>query len=190
MNEELKGIVSKADRGDSEAQKELMAMAQEKQNARDYKEAAELFRLAAMAYRITASREGSLAGEAGSHGRWLERVLDMYRDWIARYTTPLSPRMQELADKDLNAVEHAFFQVYRLKDDVYRPLMRHLQDELIKRDVEMCAPGGTMNRHFIYMLKGRNYGNEFYEAFPNEVDIRVALDPIADEVLNRLEHPN
>ena len=53
------------------------------------------------------------------------------------------------------------------------------------QDVEMFAPGGTMSRHFIHMLKGRNCDNGFYEAFTNEVDIRVALDPIVDDVLKR-----
>lgn len=186
MTEELKELVSKADCGDYTAQIQLMEMAQEKQDAGFYQEAAELFKLAAMAYRISASRSGTQAAEATGRLWWQERVLNMYRGWIARYTNPLPSQMQELAASDLSKVEHAFMQVYRLKDEVFEPLMRHLENELMARDVEMCAPGGTMNRHFIYMLKGRDYGNDFYKAFPNEVDIRVALDPIVDEVLKRL----
>ncbi len=189
MTEELKKLVSKADCGDNTAQKQLMEMAQEKQDAGSYEEAAGLFKLAAMAYRISSSRSGTQAAEATGKLWWQERVLTMYREWIARYTTPVPSRMPELTDCDLSEVEHAFMQVYRLRNQVFGPLMRHLDNELMARDVEMCAPGGTMNRHFIYMLKGRDYGNDFYEAFPNEVDIRVALDPIVDEVLKRYRKP-
>ncbi|MEI6827468.1 MAG: hypothetical protein WCK54_17880, partial [Desulfuromonadales bacterium] len=75
MTEEIKQLVSKADRGDINSLNQLMKMAQDEQNRGNYKESSELFKFAAMAYRINASRQFSIASEAKEECDWINKVI-------------------------------------------------------------------------------------------------------------------
>lgn len=177
MNVELKELVSKADRGDTDAQRQLMDMAKEKESAGEYQEAAELFKLAAMAYRIAASRNSTQAAELGSACRWQEKVLQFYRDWIKNYATPVEPRINRF-DKDSVSSEVGVFILALRRDEKFRDMVRYLEVELMKHDVEFCT-GSMINRHFYYMAIQK----EFFKEFMHEIDMRVVLDPLSDEVM-------
>ena len=183
MTDELKELVSKADRGDSAAQKQLMDMAQAKQAAGAFQEAAELFKLAAMAYRIGASRQSSQAAEAAGRCSWMEGVLELYREWIAAYTKPVAPRINRLKRHKEN-FDRPILSMRR-EGGKYGFMLSYLERQLMEHDIEICT-GGTINRHFYYMVQRR----EHFTDFMDDIDIRVVLDPLADEVMRRKQEIN
>lgn len=68
------------------------------------------------------------------------------------------------------------------EDGEFGHMLRYLEKLLSDHGVEWCAPGGTINRHFYYMVQRR----EDFREFMDDINIRVVLDPICDEVMRRL----
>ena len=181
MNEELKELVSRADRGDNAAQKELMKRGDDAAAAGDHEQAAWLYKMAAMAYRIDAGRQAARASEAEWQWKWLEGVVQLYRDWIAAYARPLAPRINRLKHYR-GDFDHPILSMRR-DGGKHTFMLRHLERLLLDRGMDICT-GSTINRHFYYMVQQR----EDYKDFMHTIDMRVVLDPIADEVMLRLEH--
>lgn len=185
MNNELKELVSKADQGDKNAQKQLMQLAQEKQDAGEYEEAAELFKLGAMAYRIAASFEGSLVDDEKMKSYSLEKIIQYYREWIVNYTHPVEPRINTLTREGL-ASEASSTILQLRRDEVFRGMVRYLEEQLMIHGVDLCT-GSTLNRHLYHMVLQEN---DFWK-FMHDIDVRIALDPIADEIMKRsVEKPD
>jgi len=180
MNDELKALIGKADCGDSEAQKELMERGDAAGSAGDHEQAAYLYKMAAMAYRISAGRQGTLSAEADGRCTWMEVVLQLYREWIATYTKPVAPRINRL--KRIRGNFDRPILTLRRDGGKFSFMLRYLEKQLMEHDIEICAPGGTINRHFYYMVNQ----HEAFTGFMNDIDVRVVLDPIADEVLRQI----
>jgi hypothetical protein len=180
MTDELKELISKADRGDGAAQKELMTRGDDVSSAGDHEQAAYLYKMAAMAYRIEVSRVGTRASEASGQSSWMDGVQQLYLEWIAAYTKPVAPRINRL-----NRHEGDFdrpIMSMRREGGKYGFMLRYLERQLMEHDVEICT-GAGINRHFYYMVQQR----EGYKEFMNDVEMRVVLDPLADEVMRRCQ---
>lgn len=180
MSDDLKELVSKADRGDESAQGQLMDMAREKESAGEYKEAAELFKLAAMAYRIASSRKGGLLADAYRSCAKFVRTIRYYDEWVKKYTKPLAPRINRLRNHK-GTFDRPILSMWR-EDSEYCSMLHFLEDKLREHDIEICAPGGTINRHFWAITQQR----EGFREFMNDIDVRIVLDPITDEVMKRM----
>lgn len=181
MDDSIKEIISKADRGDGAAQKELMDMGQEASGRGDHEQAAYLFKMAAMAYRIAASRSsGVLADTAQTCGRFATTIR-YYDEWVKKYTRPLAPRINRLKRHKGN-FDRPILSMWREGSEFSRKL-RFLEKQLFDRGIEICAPGGTINRHFYYMVRQ----HDAFKGFRDDIEIRVVLDPICDEVMERLK---
>lgn len=180
MSDELKKLISKADLGDSKAQKELMKRGDAASSAGDHEQAAFLYKMAAMAYRIAEGRTGGVLSDLARRCSWLSHSVKYYDEWIKKYTKPVAPRINRLK---------------RFKGDFDRPILtmwkgggedgdrlHYLQNKLREHDIEICAPGGTINRHFYYMV----HRHEGFRDFMDDIDMRVVLDPICDEVVRRI----
>ncbi|MGE3550052.1 MAG: hypothetical protein AB7I29_09180 [Geobacter sp.] len=182
MNNELKELISKADKGDSGAQRELMDCGDSAAAAGDHEQAAHLYKMAAMAYRIAVSRtNGTLADTAHTCARFA-RTIKLYDDWIRTYTRPRAPRINALKRRKL-ASEASSCILQLRRDKEYAPLVRYLEEKLDEHGIHFCAPGGTINRHFYYMATQRE---DFLE-FMHDIDLRVALDPLSDKILKMIE---
>ncbi len=178
MNDDLKELISSADKGSKQAQRELMQRGDAASEAGDHQQAAYLYKMAAMAYRMDATRiDGKLADATFNYARELMKVR-YYDEWVKEYTTPKAPRILELTDKQL--ASEASSCILRLRrDKQFGGRVNYLERVLEEKGVYFCAPGGTINRHFHAMINQRG---DFLE-FMHDIDIRVVLDPICDEVL-------
>jgi len=142
-----------------------------------------LFRLAAMAYRIAEGRtSGILADTARTCGRFAATIR-LYDEWVKKYTRPVAPRINRLK-RFKGDFDGPVFKLLR-DDGEFGSMLRHLENLLMDHDVEFCT-GSTINRHFYYMVQQRD---PFWD-FIHDIDMRVVLDPIADEVLRMLNNPD
>lgn len=180
MTEELKKLISKADCGDNAARKELMKRGDDAGRAGDHEQAACLYRMAAMAYRIGEGRNSTKASKADRRCSWMEGVLLLYQEWIAVYTRPLTPRINRLK-RFKGYFDHSVFSLRR-EGGKFGFMLRYLERQLLEHDIEICT-GATINRHFYYMVQQR----EDFKGFMNDIEMRVVLDPLADEVLRRCQ---
>jgi hypothetical protein len=185
MNDELKALISKADCGDRDAQKELMERGDAASSAGDHEQAAFLYKMAAMAYRIAAWRGSTVDVKTTFEYRQVSWLLDQYRVWIAKYTKPVAPRFKMLVRKKMAYDASSSILALR-KEEKFKPLVRYLEEQLASHGVEFCAPGGTINRHICKMAE---YLEHPFWHFIHGVDTRVVLDPISDEIMYRVEHP-
>lgn len=178
MSDELKELISSADKGSTAAQRELMQRGDAASAAGDHQQAAYLYKMAAMAYRIEATRtDGKLTDATHNYVRELMKVR-YYDEWVKAYTAPKAPRILELSEKKL-ASEASSFILRLRRDKHFGGRVSYLERVLAEKGVYFCAPGGTINRHFHAMINQR----EDFIAFMHDIDIRVVLDPICDEVL-------
>jgi hypothetical protein len=182
MTDELKVLISRADTGSREAQHELIQRGDTASEAGDHQQAAYLYKMAAMASRIAAGRNNSLAVEALGKQAYLQRVLYLYEDWSAAYTKPDEPRINmlrkmECTFSDDMTPERAIMTLRR-SEGKWRFMVRYLEDQLTEHDVELCT-GNTINRHFVRMVRRADYLGDMID----KVCFRVVLDPICDEVL-------
>ncbi|MGD9686431.1 MAG: hypothetical protein AB7U43_05595 [Desulfobacter sp.] len=181
MGEDLKELISSADKGNTEAQRELMQRGDAASEAGDHHQAAYLYKMAAMAYRIDASRIGGILADMARQGALLSQTVSYYDQWAKKYTKPVAPRINRLKRHKGN-FDVPILTMWREKNE-YGRMLRYLENKLMRHGIEICAPGGTINRHFYYMVHQR----ERYREFMNDVEFRVVLDPICDEVLNMCE---
>lgn len=178
MNQELNELISRADRGDNAAQQELMTRGDEAGKAGDHEKAAYLYRMAAIAYRINAGRISGVLSDTAGTCAWFARTIGYYDEWIKKYTKPVAPRINRLRRFKRIFDSHIF--AMRSDGGEFQAKVRYLERVLKKHDVEFCT-GGRINRHFYYMVRQDDY----FKGFMNDIELRVVLDPIADEVLCR-----
>ena len=176
-----RNLTSEADRGSHDAQKRLMELGQQAQDAGDFAMAAKIFKDAAIAYRIAASRTGGLLADSNHNSAWLFLKTQYYEDWIKQYTQPSPPRIECLRQHNGN-FNHQIITMWR-NEGKFRTMLRYLEKKLMEHGIEFCAPGGTINRHFYHMVNQ----HEAFTGFLNDIDIRIVLDPICDEVMDRIQ---
>lgn len=178
MTENLKELVSRADRGDGAAQQELMKRGDDAGKAGDHEQAAYLYRMAAIAYRIDAGRISGILADTANTCAWFARTIRYYDEWIKKYTKPVAPRINRLKrfKRNFDTPIHTMMR----DGGEYEAKVRYLEKVLMEHDVEFCT-GSRINKHFYYMVQQ----HEYFKGFMNDIDLRVVLDPIVDEVLRR-----
>jgi len=182
MNDELKELISKADKGDSDAQRGLMDRGDSATAAGDHEQAAYLYKMAAMAYRISGSRTGSTLTDTAHTCARFARTIRLYDDWIKTYTRARAPRINVLKRRRMSGkASECILQLRRDKE--YAPLVRYLEEKLDEHGIHFSVPGGTINRHFYYISEQR----ENLRGFMHDIDLRVALDPLSDKILKMIE---
>ena len=177
MSDELKELISKADKGDSEAQRELMQRGDAASEAGDHQHAAYMYKMAAIAYRIDEARTSGMLSDTARTCARFAQTIRYYDDWIKKYTKPVAPRINRLKHHKGN-FDRPILTMWRDGGE-FGKMLRHLEERLSEHGIEWCAPGGTINRHFYYMVQRR----DDFRDFMDDIEIRVVLDPISDEVL-------
>lgn len=180
MDDQLEELVSRADRGDAAAQKELMERGDQASSAGEHEQAAYLYKMAAIAYRIEGGRTSSILADTTHSCAWLVKTVRYYDEWVKKYTVPVAPRINRLKEHKGN-FDRPIGAMRTEKGD-YKTMLHYLKKKLMEHDIEICT-GATINRHFYYMVNQR----EPFTEFMNDINVRVVLDPICDEVASRLE---
>lgn len=180
MDDQLKELVSRADRGDAAAQKELMERGDQASSAGEHEQAAYLYKMAAIAYRIAGGRTSGILADTAHTCAWFAKTLGYYDEWVKKYTVPVAPRINRLKEHKGN-FDQPIGAMWREKD-AYKTMLHYLQKKLMEHDIEICT-GATINKHFYYMVNQR----EPFTEFMNDINVRVVLDPICDEVARLME---
>lgn len=183
MNDELKELVSKADRGDSAAQKELMKRGDDSSTAGDHQQAAYLYKMAAMAYRISEGRTSGILSDTARACARFATTIRLYDEWVKKYTRPLAPRINALTRKKLASDASSYILQLR-NEEKFQSMVRYLEEKLMDHDVEFCT-GSTLNKHMYYMAKPQ--ADPFWD-FKHDIDMRVVLDPICDEIMRMADN--
>ena len=195
MDEIIKELISKADRGDEESQKALMQLGDDASKTGNDKQASYYYKMAAIAYRITAARKNSLYDEAQAECKWLHEELKLYQEWIDKYTKPVAPRMNKLSNicvkkKCSNLISQLITSMtrgdYKTENmEKYSSMLYSLEEKLTKHGIIFSSPGGTINVHFLNMV----WKEKRFAQLQEHVEIRVLLDQIVDEVISKLDDP-
>lgn len=183
LGESLKQEASK---GDRETQAELFELAEGLVQEEKFEEAARTFRDVAIEYRGEASRERTRAEEAEAHAEWKSRVEEIYRRWLESNPNGACklPRRESSVDED--GIRKVVVDQL-LNEGEFQILFTYLETTLSDLGMEFHSPGGSIQRRvnqLLYKVFGFEEDAELSD-YLEHVSVRVALDPIADEVLKR-----
>jgi hypothetical protein len=182
-------LVRQSTRGDDDATKKLFSLGEERASAGDFLGASEAFKDAAIAYRIARSREKGSRESSQNASRYDEAIRDMYRDWIVANphgAKPLPIDQQEAGWLDRFPTTEF---IDLAKESPFDIIYYHLENELSRRGVEFFSPGGSIQRRVSQIAKvmiGMNVNAE-YSQLLGDIEIRVPMDLIVDEVTRRAE---
>lgn len=194
MESETTDLSKRADKGDKEALRELFALAERLQGAGNLDEAVATYRDAAIAYRISAFRNLARAEEAESKVAWNLKVCALYRSWIKKNANGLRKPPFSVQDISHESVVEA---VKALRSDsTFAFHFAYLQTTLEALGVSISSPGSTVWRHVVSLLSclfGIGGAEDLYKLrsapLLDEVAVQIALEPIADYVLQRRDKP-
>lgn len=182
-------LVRQSTKGADDATKKLFSLGEERASAGDFQGASEAFKDAAIGYRIARSRERGSRESSQNASRYDEAIRDMYRDWIIANPHGAEPLpIDRLEAGWLDRFPAAEF-IDLAKDPPFDIIYYHLENELSRRGVEFFSPGGSIQRRVAQIAKvmiGMNVNAE-YNQLLGEIEIRVPMDLIMDEVTRRVE---
>ena len=177
-----------ATKGDRDAQNRLMEWAEAYLEAGDTARAAEVFREAAICYRIAAFRARTEVGEAGQKQWRAEAMTRMVLQWAQECMD--AGRLPEHSCPGITGEQVRDIVIDELMSDWhYSWVFLQLQRRLQGRGIEFFSPGGSIQRHVWVLVECilglRRDFPEDYWLYQRYADIRVLVDPIVDEVIRR-----
>ena len=183
MDKEYKALERRALEGDSAAIRELFRYGEKQNKEKNYSEAATAYRDAAIAYRISASRNLERAEDAERRVRWSTFKEEIYQNWIKDNPNGLRdlPFPESWISKECirNIVVEEL-----LDDDLFSQYFYYLQVVLSEMGVRFYSPGGSIQRRVIGLL-AEYFDPDRRYSYAKTIEVRVGLDPLADEVVKR-----
>ena len=180
MRDCFEELINKADRGDREAQKEMIQCGDEASRAGEHEKAAFLYKMAAKACRMELERAHEQIVEARRESAWLQGVLQLYRDWVATYTKSVAPRINQLRHFKHES-DGPISSLFR-EGGKFEFIFNYLEQQLMNRRIQIDA-GADINRQFHLLVTH----SEHFKALMHDTDMRIALDPLSDELLRRVK---
>ena len=185
MDEDYKELERRALKGDPDGLRKLFLYAEKLNKENRGTEAIVAYRDAAIAYRISASRNLARAEDAESRANWITVREEIYRNWIEQNPDG----MRDLPFSAPGITREFILKVVveeLLKDEAFIQYFYYLQDVLSGMGESFFSPGGSIQRRVITLLAevfglGRGY------SYPHSIEVRVGLDPLADEVARRFK---
>ena len=187
MDRDYEELVRQTTKGNEDALTALFALGERYSKEGRLEEAVQVFKDSAISYRIAASRNRSKALEEKSFAERQSRLLEKYLQWIADNPAGLRPWPLDPIGVDPGYI-HGLVNGELQGDERCMDLFYCLESELHRAGFEFSSPGLSPMR-CIWLLLERLFG--FGDGFPgldpylNKVQLRVLLDPIADEIVRR-----
>jgi len=184
MDDQYKDLSSRACKGDNDALHELFNLAQQYETDGNYQKSTEIFRDSAIAYRITASRNGTNAGSAESQVLWLEVKELIYQKWIEYNPDGLRELPYPASGITDEDIRHLVIDQL-LKEDTYMDTFRFLEESLADAGMKFSSPGGSFQRRLCGVL-GEVFGLcPLHCQYFQSSAVRVGLDIVAQIVMKR-----
>jgi len=186
MNDEYENLKSRAVRGEKDSLRELFALADEYKNQGKLQKAVEAFRESAVAYRISGFRNLNRAETAESQSAWQTKVNEIYRRWIENNPNGLRklpfPACGLTTEDIRQIVVHDLF-----SDGSFDDIFWFLESKLGSLGMQFFSPGGSIQRRVVCLLSEAFGVEDFdYAEYLSNLEVRVGLDLLADEVAKRL----
>ena len=185
MDKQYQELSRRASKGDADALFELFALAEQRKGEGNFNQATVAFRDAAIGYRTFAFRNLDRVKDADSRSAWLAEECNIYRRWIENNPNGLRELPYPAAGITRECIRHVVVDQL-LEEDSFAALFSFLLTTLSSMGVEFFSPGGSIQRRVCALL-GAVFGlegSEESECLRNTA-VRIALDPIADEVTKR-----
>ena len=187
MDRDYEELVRQTTKGNEDALTALFALGERYSKEGRLEEAVQVFKDSAISYRIAASRNLSKAGAAEGSAARQSRLLEKYVQWITDNPAGLRPWPLDPIGVDSGYI-HGLVMGELQMDERCMDLFQCLESELYRAGFEFSSPGLSPIR-CIWLLLERLFG--FGDGWPgldpylDKVQIRVLLDPIADEIVRR-----
>lgn len=173
-------LIRQAVKGDRQAMDELFALAEAQMANEHSQDAALLFREAAIAFRISASRNLTHAMEAEGQGQWMVTVRDTYAKWIKQNPNGFRP-----IPRALPGITHDFIARIVLdqlpNEKEFLDVLDLLEQALSRLGMKFYSPGGSIQRRALQLL-GEVFGLTPVSGYLRSNEVRICLDQIADAV--------
>ena len=185
MDKQYEELSRRATKGDADALFELFALAEQRKGEGNFNQATVAFRDAAIGYRTFAFRNLDRAKDADSRSAWLAEECNIYRRWIENNPNGLRELPYPATGITRECIRHVVVDQL-LEEDSFAALFSFLLTTLSSMGVEFFSPGGSIQRRVCALL-GAVFGLEGSEEseYLRNTAVRIALDPIADEVTKR-----
>jgi hypothetical protein len=186
MDEKYKELERNALRGNPDGLRELFQYAEGLNKENKDSEAIVAYRDAAIAYRVSASRNMARAEDAERHANWLTVRNEIYRKWIEDNPDG----MHDLPFSAPGITREFILKVVveeLQREDPFIRYFYYLQEVLSGMGESFSSPGGSIQRRVITLL-AEVFGLARGYSYPDSIEVRVALDPLADEVAKRWQH--
>ena len=189
MDKQYKDLSSRACRGDNDALHELFDLAGKHEASGDFQKSTEIFRDAAIAYRITASRNGTNAESAEGLVRWLEMKEVFYRTWIEK--NPGGMRELPYPASGITSEDIRRILIDELlQDESFSLVFSFLNDSLTEMDTKFSSPGHSLQRQLwgllIELFGLRECTSRSSQCFQN-IAVRIGLDILAHVIMKRCQ---
>jgi hypothetical protein len=183
MDEKYNELETRALKGEPDGLRVLFRYAERLDREDKDSEAIVAYRDTAIAYRISASRNLARDEDSEKHANWLTVRNEIYRKWIEDnpdgmrdlpFTAPGITRgfILKVVVEELQR-EATFIQYFY-----------YLQEVLTDMGESFFSPSGSIQRRVITLL-AEVFGLARGYSYPDSIEVRVALDPLADEVAKR-----
>lgn len=188
MDDQYKELENRALEGDPDALRELFRFAEKLNKENKHSEAMVAYRDAAIAYRLSASRNLARAEDAERSARLASVRDEIYRKWIEDNPNGMRDLPFSAPGIDREFIRKLVIEEL-LRDDAFIHYFFYLEDVLLGMGERFHSPGGSIQRRVITLLAemfglGRGY------SYPQSVEVRVGLDPLAAEVATRFQNLN
>jgi hypothetical protein len=188
MYEQYKELESLALKGDPDALRELFRYAEKLNKENRDAEAIVAYRDAAIAYRVSASRNLARAEDAERSARWASVRDEIYRKWIEDNPNGMRDLPFSAQGIDREFIRKLVIEEL-LRDDAFIHYFYYLEYVLMKMGEEFHSPGGSIQRRVITLL-AEMFGLGRWYSYPHSIEVRVGLDPLADVIARRFQNPN
>lgn len=181
---DIKEIAKRGYKGDEDAPKELMELAEEAHKSGNFEFASDCYRQAALVFKLNRYQVGLVRDDLESQLKWSKSKVDLYQDYCAKKDFPIQEYNHSFSSEEevFSLVEvfiDRFFEKYSIPFQCFEEALR-------SQGVVFSAPGNSSFRYFARSMCVALGCSDFdNHSAPNPRDLRIAiaLDAIIPDFL-------
>ena len=180
---DIKEIAKRGYKGDEDAPKELMELAEEAHKSGNFEFASDCYRQAALVFKLNRWRVGLVRDDLESQLKWSETKLALYQDYCEKQNYPAQKYNHSFSsDADVWNLFPKFMHKFGKK---YAVPFHYFEEVLQSRGVTFSSPGNSSLRNLtIEICSALELPDNFHRSSKKrDLRIRVALDEIIPDFL-------
>ena len=181
---DIKEISKRGFKGDENAPKELMELAEDAHNSGNFEFSSDCYRQAALVFKLNRYRARINHEDAVSQLKWSQSKLDLYEDYCKKQDYPVREYNHSFSsEEDVWGLIGEFMHLFAEK---YKISFYYFEEVLKSQGVVFSSPGNSSFRHLARAVcSALGFSNSHIHSSPNipNFRIRVALDAIIPDFL-------